>query len=62
MLHHGVKLGKHCNITFYQVKNNAFENASQLWNTQIKLFLKTYGKDEIDKMVPSHNYDTVKNL
>ena len=26
----------------------------------MKLFLKTYGKDEIDKMVPSHDYDTVK--
>ena len=26
----------------------------------LKLFLKTYGKDEIDNMVPSHNYDIRK--
>ena len=32
-----------------------------LFNYRIlKLFLKTYGKDEIDNLIPSHNYDTRK--
>ena len=56
----GVKPGKHVTSHFTKLKIMPLKS---LFNYRIlKLFLKTYGKDEIDNMVPSHNYDTRKTL
>ena len=54
----GVKPGKHVTSHFKKLKIMPLK---MLFNFRLlKLFLKTYGKDEIDNMVPSHNYDTRK--
>ena len=56
----GVKPGKHVTSHFTKLKIMPLK---MLFNYRLlKLFLKTYGKDDIDKMVPSHKYDTRKNL
>ena len=56
----GVGPGKHETSHFTKLKLMPLK---MLFNCRIlKLFLKTYGKVEIDNMVPSHNYDTRKNV
>ena len=56
----GDKPGKHVTSHFTKLK---IISLKMLFNYRLlKLFLKTYEKDEIDNMVPSHNYDTKKKI
>ena len=55
----GVNPGK--NVTSHFTKLEIMPLKMLLNYGILKLFLETYGKDEIDNIVPSHNYDTKKN-
>ena len=56
----GVNPGK--NVTSHITKLEIMPLKMLLNYGILKLFLETYGKDEIDNIVPSHNYDTRKKL